>query len=238
MKVKEIKEMSSSGLEQNVVSESPKMRSGRLVYGLYHGIKTYQLVFTKIIKDTLDYSRLVDEVNYYFLRDEPYYLYRDFRKKADRVDLPKKRAKVFTKSIDHQKNGLKVEFTAKLESYELPYEEDTEVQRVTWTATHSWHNKGGHRLDPRYCPMKMTITVSGSGAELKVLFNGQPYFWYKKSVKQGDIFIIDGTDVEKNRYNCFEDCHKQTSFLKTGNNRIDIQGASCEALFEYRLLYL
>ncbi|MCD3524785.1 hypothetical protein [Streptococcus equi] len=60
----------------------------------------------------------------------------------------------------------------------------------------------------------MTITVSGSGAELKVLFNGQPYFWYKKSVKQGDIFIIDGTDVEKNRYNCFEDCHKQTSFLK------------------------
>lgn len=61
-----VKEMSSSGLEQNVVSESPKMRSGRLVYGLYHGIKTYQLVFTKIIKDTLDYSRLVDEVNYYF----------------------------------------------------------------------------------------------------------------------------------------------------------------------------
>ncbi|MCD3565940.1 hypothetical protein KUG08_00015 [Streptococcus equi subsp. equi] len=103
-----VKEMSSSGLEQNVVSESPKMRSGRLVYGLYHGIKTYQLVFTKIIKDTLDYSRLVDEVNYYFLRDEPYYLYRDFRKKADRVDLPKKRAKVFTKSIDHQKMGLKL----------------------------------------------------------------------------------------------------------------------------------
>ncbi|HEM5490711.1 TPA: hypothetical protein U1617_001266 [Streptococcus suis] len=233
-----VKEMSASGIEQSVISESPTMRPGRLSYGISHGNKNYTLVFTKMVSNAAEHEQLVEFVYFHFLRGEPFYLYRDFRKPSERTDLPSRRAKVVTKSVSPSRNGLKSEISIQLESYELPFEEDATLQQRTWTGTHQFTNSGGHRLDPRYCQMTAKITISGTGNELKVLFNGEPYFWYKKPVKSGDVFVVNGTDVTKNSYSCFEDCHKRTTFLRMGKNKIEVQGASCEVLFEYRALYL
>lgn len=232
-------DMSKDSIEADVVSESPTMRPGRLAYGISYGVRTHTLSFTALYSDNVAYEKLVDLVNYHFLRDEPFYLYRDFRKPKERTSLPVKRDYVAGLSVKPKRIGdHKVQFDVSCESYELPFSEDSQIQTRTWTGTHQFTNGGGYKIDPRFCFAKMTITAKGAGNDLKITVNGQPYFWYKRAVSAGDKFIIDGTDVTKNSYNCFEDCHKQTTFFKVGTNQIKITGAPCEVIFEYRQLYL
>lgn len=235
-------DMPLSSLEMAVVSEQPTMRPGRVVYGLTHGLRTCRLIFTIDFKSNLAYERLVHYINGHFMRDEPYYLYRDFRSKAERsVGLPDKRLLVIGKSVTVERLGAyKAKVEVECESYKLPYLEDTGLQTRTWTS-HSHQltlAAGSVGLDPRYCEMVAEVRVTEKGDHAKILFNGKPYFWYKKAVAVGDVFVVDGVTVTKNGVNCFEDCYKQTAGLKAGQNRIQLQGAELSVTFNYRQLYL
>lgn len=228
-----------SGVEVKTTSETASMRPGRTVFGVYHGERSFSLSFASLVRDNVAYAEMIDAVHFYFLRDEPFYLYLDYRSKSERSGVPARRILVNGKSVKYEKNGLKVQFTVELESYELPYFESTSLQHVNWEAKkQQFQNLGGARIDPRYCQMKATVKVTGAGSDLKISFDDKPYFWYKKATRVGDVFVIDGTDMRRNGENCFADCYKRTTFLKVGNNSISVDGSTCEIQLEFRYLYL